>query len=110
MTVQIVYGDHDLVLPLALDAMAEERLAELMGEYEPNDPIRAALARSITDAICALLNCPINPPSEKQVKYAIAIARELSLAVPPEVLQSREAMGRFLTAHAQTYRRRRGRS
>lgn len=48
------------------------------------------------------------PPTEKQVKYAIAIARELSLELPSEVLQFRDAMTTFLTIHAEQYRRRKG--
>jgi hypothetical protein len=49
------------------------------------------------------------PPSEKQVKYAVAIARELSLQIPAAVLQHRDAMTEFLANHAETYRRSRTR-
>lgn len=106
---QLVYGDHDVVLPLALDSVAEERLVGLIACEEGMDGQRADLARKITDAICVLLEWQPVPPSEKQIKYAVAIARELSLTIQPEVLQQREAMTRFLGTHAETYRRRRGR-
>ena len=49
------------------------------------------------------------PASEKQVKYAVAIARELSLQIPAAVLQHRDAMTEFLANHAETYRRSRTR-
>lgn len=106
---QLVYGDHDVVLPLALDSVAEERLMGLIAGDEGISGQRADLARKITDAICVLLEWQPTPPSEKQIKYAVAIARELSLTLQPEVLQQREAMTRFLGTHAETYRRRRGR-
>lgn len=107
---QLVYGDHDLVLPLALDAVAEERLVDLMSEAESPGAERADLARRVTDAICSLLDCQVVPPTEKQLKYAVAIARELSLTISPEVLQHRHAMTAFLGAHAETYRQRKGRA
>lgn len=107
---QLVYGDHDLVLPLALDAVAEERLVDLMSVAAEPGAERADLARRITDAISTLLDCQTTPPTEKQLKYALAIAKELSIAIPPEVLQHRHAMTDFLGAHAQTYRQRKGRA
>ena len=110
MSFQLVYGDHDLVLPLALDALAEERLVDLMSIAIEPGAERADLARRITDAISILLECQIVPPTEKQLKYAVALARELSLTIPPEVLQYRDAMTAFLGAHAQTYRQRKGRA
>lgn len=107
---QLVYGDHDLVLPLALDALAEERLVDLMSIAIEPGAERSDLSRRITDAISILLECPIVGPTEKQLKYAVAIARELSLTIPPEVLQYREAMTAFLGAYAQTYRQKKGRA
>lgn len=110
MSFQLVYGDHDLVLPLALDAVAEERLIDLLSIAATPGSEGGDIARRITDAICTLLDCQIIPPTEKQLKYAVAIARELSLTIPPEVLQYREAMTVFLGTHAQTYRKRKGRA
>ncbi|ROH89690.1 hypothetical protein ED208_11245 [Stagnimonas aquatica] len=98
------------MLPLALDAVAEERLVDLMSIAVEPGAERADLARRITDAISTLLDCQIVPPTEKQLKYAVAIAMELSLAIPPEVLRHRHAMTEFLGAHAQTYRQRKGRA
>lgn len=106
---QLVYGDHDLVLPLALDSVAEERLIDLMSVPVSDGNGRADLARRITDAISTLVECQIIPPTDKQVKYAVAIARELSITLSPEVLQYRTAMTVFLGTHAQTYRQRKGR-
>lgn len=54
----------------------------------------------------AVIDGNVTPPTEKQIKYAVAIARELSLQLTPEVLQFRDAMAAFLTMHAQRYRQR----
>ena len=83
-------------------------MVDLMSVLDSPGSERADLARKITDAICMLLDCHVIPPTEKQLKYAVAIARELSLPLPPEVLQYREAMAVFLSAHAETYRQKKG--
>lgn len=106
MSFHIVYGDHDLVLPLAFDPHIEDQLALLIRGAEPQTPAYAELCRRLTDALTALIENNVVPPTEKQTKYAVAIARELSLQLPPEVLQFRESMQAFLSAHAETYRRR----
>lgn len=107
---RLVFGDHDLVLPLALDPVAEERLIDLMSAASEPGEERAQLTRMVTDSLSALLDCQIIRPSEKQLKYALGIARELSLSIPAEALQHREAMAAFLSTHAQTYRKRKGRA
>lgn len=110
MSFQLIFRDYDLELTLALDAAAEDQLLELMSAAISDGPERADLSRQVADAICTLLNCENVPPTEKQIKYAVAIARKLSLTIPPDVLQRREAMTRFLGSHAENYRQRRGRS
>ena len=109
---QLVYGDRELALALPFEHHVEARLLQMLaqgcdeaataGRKSPN------LAREIVEAITALIENTTLPPSEKQVRYAIAIARELSLELPPEVLQFRPAMTAFLGAHASRYRRLRG--
>lgn len=108
MSFRLIFGDHDLVLPLALDDVAELRLMEIMGQSDAAARQRAEFARKITDVICEMLDSRLTPPpSDKQVKYAVSIARALGLPIPPEALQYRDAMTVFLTTHAPTYRQRR---
>jgi hypothetical protein len=68
--------------------------------------LRRALSSRLVDAMTAALEFKVIPPTEKQLKYAIAIARELSLQLPADVLQYRDAMTAFLAEHANSYRRR----
>lgn len=110
MSFQLVYGDHELALPLNFDPHIEDLLVETLGRTTASDAeleaLRRELSSRLVDAMTAALELRVIPPTEKQVKYAVAIARELSLQLPPEVLQYRDAMTVFLAEHANTYRRR----
>lgn len=108
VSLSLVYGDHEIALLLQFEAHVEEKLVHLMessAESSTGERIRRELASRIVDAITSMLETDVIPPSEKQVKYAVAIARELNLHIPAEVLQHRDAMTQFLEDHAQTYRR-----
>lgn len=110
MSFQLVYGDHEVSLPLNFESHIEDRLvAILYGPSEPSEHAelrRRKLSGQIVDLITAMLDSNVVPPTDKQLKYAVAIARELSLQLPADVLQNRDAMTSFLEMHADTYRRR----
>lgn len=111
MCFQLVYGDCELQLALPFEEHIAERLYRLINKTEPAQTVereRVDLARRIVDLITAMLEGDVLPPTEKQLKYAVAIARELSLELPAEVLQYRTAMTVFLSTHAQQYRHRKG--
>jgi hypothetical protein len=108
---RLMYEDSELHLALPFEEHIEERLLQVISRTEP--PVTAErgrndLARRIVDLLTALLEGELLPPTEKQLKYAVAIAQELSLELPAEVLQYRETMKAFLGAHAEQYRRRKG--
>ncbi|MES0873684.1 hypothetical protein [Sinimarinibacterium thermocellulolyticum] len=108
MSFVLVYGDHEMTLPLQFEAHVEEKLIRLM-RASPDSPLqerrRLELSSSIVEVISSMLENNVIPPSEKQVKYAVAIARELNLQIPATVLQHRDAMTEFLANHAETYRK-----
>lgn len=111
MPFELVYGERELLLTLHFDGAVEERLVQLMLRDEPtelSERTRGSLANRIAEGISMIVEGYALPPSEKQVKYAIAIARELSLELPADVLKFRDAMATFLTIHADHYRRRKG--
>jgi len=108
---QLVYGDFEYPLLLPFEEHVEERLLKLVSQEEPGDASemsRKDLARRLVDLITALLECEVLAPTERQIKYAVAIAKELSLEIPPEVLQYRASMTVFLGTHSERYRRRKG--
>ena len=110
MSFQLVYDDHQVTLLLPFDPVIEDLLLETLGRATSSDEeatsLRRGLASRLVDAMTAALEFKVIPPTDKQLKYAIAIARELSLQLPPEVLQYRDAMTAFLAEHANSYRRR----
>lgn len=111
MCFRLTYGDSEICLELAFDGHIEERLLQIIGRAEPHAAAERGkndLARRIVYLVTALLEGELLPPTEKQLKYAVAIARELSLELPAEVLQCRESMKVFLGAHAEKYRRSKG--
>lgn len=111
MCFRLIYGDSEFELALPFEEHIENRLFQMISSAEPSlaaERGRNDLARRMVDLITALLEGELLPPTDKQLKYAVAIARELSLELPAEVLQYREAMTVFLGTHAQQYRRRKG--
>jgi hypothetical protein len=97
-------------VPLSLDAHVEDQLFQLLDQIEQAaDPelARAKLSARLADGISMVIEAKDLPPTEKQIKYAVAIARELHLELPADVLQLRQAMNNFLEEHADRYRRRR---
>jgi hypothetical protein len=105
----LVYGDFEFQLELPFEPQIEERLYRICQSEPPEsaERNRSDIARRIADLVTALLEGEALPPTAKQVKYAVAIAKELSLELPPQVLQYRDAMAVFLGTHAPEYRRRR---
>jgi hypothetical protein len=105
-----MYGDFEHYLALPFEEHIAERLCRLISQTEPEQTAerdRIDLARRIVDLITAMLEGEVLPPTEKQLKYAVAIAQELSLELPAEVLRYRTAMTVFLGTYAPQYRRRR---
>jgi hypothetical protein len=106
---QLVYGDRDLTLPLHFRAAVEDHLARLVAleETEGDAGHHSRLAALLVDAISRVVDpdCGEPLPTDKQLKYALAVARELGISLPPEVLTGQKAMSVFLNAHAATFRK-----
>ena len=111
MPFQLVYGDHELTLPLPFDPHIEDLLLETLGRAaasdEDSESLRRGLALRLVDAMSAAVEFKILPPTDKQVKYAVAIAAALGVQLPSDALRYRDAMTVFLGEHASSYRRRR---
>lgn len=108
MCFRLISGDSELQLDLPFDSHIEERLSHILGRSDPPQMAerrRSDLARYIVEHVTALLEGNVLPPSENQLKYAVAIASTLELELPPDVLKYRDSMGVFLSKHAQNYHR-----
>jgi hypothetical protein len=106
---QLIFGDHDLALKLQFDTEVEDQLIRLVSrDVEANAdqeaPSRSDLAEKIVKAITRIVDPATAAPTEKQIKYALGISRELGLRLPADCLKDRAAIAAFLDAHANTYR------
>lgn len=107
MSFQIVSIDYEFRIDLPLEVHIEDRLYEMLRAArgpEGEERSRMALSRRFVDLITAMIDDEIPPPTTKQTQYAVAIARELNLDLPPQVLCYRDAMTRFLTQHTPSFR------
>lgn len=108
MSFRLVFGDFEHTLPLNFEQHAEDLLLAVVSKAEEGSTEQAELSRRIVDTITALVEGNVIPPTRKQIEYALAICRELSLELPAEVIQFRDSMTTFLGTHAATYRRKKG--
>jgi hypothetical protein len=59
-------------------------------------PVCERIGQRISETVLDVLDPDLRPPTDAQVKYALDIARELSVNLPGEALQYRGAMGEFI--------------
>jgi hypothetical protein len=107
MSFQIVSIDYEFRIELPLEVHVEDRLYEMLravGDAEEDEHSRLALSRRFVDLITAMIDGEMPPPTLKQTQYAIAVARELNIELPSQVLCYRDAMTRFLTQHTQSFK------
>lgn len=107
---RLVYGDHEFSVELPFEPHVEDRVLALLSKRtDKAGPDRAAteFVQGLVAIVTDMLERAPMPPSEKQIAYAVQIARTLNLELPAEVLQLRESMTAFLEEHAPEYRRRR---
>ena len=97
-TEELALGDHEReLLTLQLECCLEQGSSETFARW---------LAHTLSSALPDAVSYELRPPSEAQIKYAMAIARTLRLSLAPEVLRYRGAMHDFLAAHTETFRQR----
>jgi hypothetical protein len=109
MPLQLVIDD-DRHIPIPLDELTEEAWAlqfERAARQGAVDSLRERLATCFAAALAECLDADLRRPTEAQLKYAMAIARDLNVALPSEALRFRGAMATFLTHFAETHKQKR---
>lgn len=75
-----------------------------------DEPSRLALARKVagivTAAVADSLYADLQPPTDRQVRFARVIGQRLGVAVPSEAFQFKAAMGLFLDRNAPIFQAR----
>jgi hypothetical protein len=102
--------DEDQGIPIPLDELTEEAWALQLGRAATQgavDSLRERLATCFAATLVECLDADLRRPTEAQLKYAMAIARDLNVALPSEALRFRGAMATFLALFAETHKQRR---
>jgi hypothetical protein len=109
MPVQLVLDD-DGGIPLPLDDCTQEAWVlqyERAAHAGSVDGFRERLALCFASSLIECLDPDLKPPTDAQLKYATAIARELGIPLPPEALRFRGPMGEFIDRFAEAMRQKR---
>ena len=105
---QLVIGDHALSLNLNFDSAVEDQLTLLVSmDVEAGAGSQhSTLAELIVEAITAVVDpaAAEGSATEKQIRYALLICRELDLRLPRDALRDRLVMAAFLDRYADTFR------
>lgn len=108
MQLQLVLDDYDpLDIPLQ-DSVLEAWSLQFDRAIKAGTiaDVAGRIASSIADGLAKGLDRDLQPPTEKQLRYAAAIARELNVSVSGEVLRYKGAMTEFLNRYADTFKAR----
>ena len=102
--------DEGQGIPIPLDDLAEEAWTLQLGRAAAQGGVESLSTRLATCFATTLVECldaDLKPPTEAQLKYATAIARDLNVGLPSEALRFRGAMAAFLDRFAAAHKQRR---
>ena len=102
MPVQLILDD-DGGIPIPLDDCTQEAwMLQFERAFHAGalDGFRERLAQCFALSLIECLDPDLKPPTEPQVKYAMAIARELGISLPSEALRFRGPMAAFIDRFA----------
>src|SRR5690348_15968437 len=107
MALSVSGDDAQWELAIPLDNCVLEALRVQMAriQFDDNPPPQLCrrIAERIASSVLEVLDVDLKPPTQAQVSFAIAIARELNVNLPGEALLFRGAMGEFLDRYAELF-------
>ena len=111
MSLRIADGDGTFEIEVPIDGPVMESLraqvARLQSRQERYPNVINTLGLKLQTAIAEVVDPDLRPPTQAQVDYAVAIARELNVNLPGEALMFRCAMGQFLDRYVDLFKARR---
>jgi hypothetical protein len=103
MPLRLVDDDLDVSLELPLDDFIREAIGiQMQRSIEGNVQQRFKL--QLMERIVELVDADLQPPSMKQLIYAIDISKSLHVTVPSEAFRFRGAMFEFIKRFAPLYK------
>ena len=109
MSFQLVL-DEEVSIPIPLDSLTSEAWHiqyDRATEQGAIDGFYQRLGACFALTLHECLDADLKPPTDAQLKYATAIARDLNIPLPSEVLRFRGAMTDFLGRFAETHKQHR---
>lgn len=102
--------DADQGIPIPLDDLTKEAWTLQLGRAAAQgamESLSVRLASCFATTLAECLDADLKPPTEAQLKYATAIARDLNVGLPSEALRFRGAMAEFLNRFADIHKQKR---
>ena len=115
MSLRIADPDWAWEIEVPLDGAAESALRlqverAFSGADEPQRrAICERIGRKISDLLADALDPDLRPPTPRQIRFALEIARDLTISLPGEALRYRGAMHDFIARFSEQYYRERNR-
>lgn len=106
MPLQLMIDDSQGI-PIPLDRLMEEAWSLQLGRAAAQGAVQSLSMRLASCFATTLVECldpDLKPPTDAQLKYATAIARDLNVALPSEALRFRGAMADFLNRFAEAHK------
>lgn len=111
MSLKIADDDGTFEIQIPVERAVLEMLRIQVERLQANEGRQSralnALGLRVTSVITEMVDPDLRPPTQAQVDYAIAIARELNVNLPGEALMCRGAMGEFLDRFSDLFKARR---
>lgn len=99
--------DDDLDVSFDIPMRLEARLAFTMQlQRVAQEPDKPQFERRLCHLLQQLLDADLQPPTQRQVAYALAIAKALDIGLPGEALRHRGSMWAFLERYDAIYKQR----
>ena len=105
MALRLVDDDLDVSLDLPLDEVTREALGIQMQRCATSQTRRVFELR-LVERLAELVDMDLQPPTAKQLAYAINIAKALDVSIPGEAFRFRGAMSDFLARFSPLYKER----
>ena len=108
MPLQLVLDEYDRIdVPLDDGTLEAWRLQfDRAAVYRNTYPLCERLAACVASSIVQCLDWDLQPPTDKQLRYATAIAKRLNVSLSGDALRYRGSMTEFLDRFAETYKQR----
>lgn len=114
MAVRLVDDENEWSVELAVDEDLREALLIQAQRYSehvaPSSPFLRRLRHVISELVSEAVDPDIQPPTQAQLNYALAISKRLGVNLPYEALRYRGTMVSFIARHDTSFRNRKVRN